>query len=411
MKPVIEFEHVSKRYRLGMTRTSLPAATLQWAKSLLTHTSANPKSDEYFWALNDVSFTLNRGESLALVGSNGAGKTTTLKLLAKITRPTSGKININGTLSALIELGAGFHPDLSGRENIFLNGTILGLKKADIQRKFDEIVAFAELERFIDTPVKRYSSGMAVRLGFAVASSVEPDILLVDEVLAVGDTAFRMKCLERIRALLNGGASLIFVSHNTGLVKAICKKSLYVERGKALYYGETEEAIELYNQALNENRKQRLKASGLAPDETKGHLEIGDVQLLGPDGASSPSYQANQPLDVICNYVAYEAVDEMDVVVRVIRTDGISCAVLYSERDGSRFRIAKGRGRLMVRLDPLQLFPGTYYIVVTLKSPDKAITFDMGRSEWFDVKDESGGHLDLDGVFEPNRQWQHEEIA
>ncbi|HIE57822.1 MAG TPA: ABC transporter ATP-binding protein, partial [Anaerolineales bacterium] len=216
MKPttptVIQFQNISKRYNLGMTRTSLPTAAYQWGRSLLKPAKSQERQKkQYLWALKDVSFDLQRGESLALIGPNGAGKTTILKLLAGITTPTSGNIQINGKLSALIELGAGFHPDLSGRENIFLNGAILGLTRAEVQRKFDEIVAFSELEQFIDTPVKRYSSGMAVRLGFAVAASIDPDILLVDEVLAVGDAAFRQKCMERIRSMLNQGTSIIFV--------------------------------------------------------------------------------------------------------------------------------------------------------------------------------------------------------
>ena len=230
MKPVIEFSNVSKRYNLGLTRTSLPSVISQWVKQALL--GSNSSDRKYHWALRDVSFNLEKGQSLALVGPNGAGKSTILKLLAKITNPTSGKAEVNGQLSALIELGAGFHPDLTGRENIFLNGTILGLTYKDIQRRYDEIVAFSEIEEFIDTPVKRYSSGMTVRLGFAVASCIEPDILLVDEVLAVGDASFRQKCIERIKTLLSNGTSLIFVSHDMGLVRAVCERALYIEHGQ-----------------------------------------------------------------------------------------------------------------------------------------------------------------------------------
>ena len=232
MKTTIRFEHISKQYRLGLTRTSLPSVISDWIKSTGKHKVNELPRDKKFWALEDVSFELKQGESLALIGANGAGKTTILKLLANITRPTSGYININGRLSALIELGAGFHPDLTGRENIFLNGTILGLTRKQITDRFDEIVAFSEIEQFIDTPVKRYSSGMAVRLGFAVASCIQPEILLVDEVLAVGDASFQQKCMHRIRTLINNGTSIIFVSHNFYLVQAVCLTALYLEKGQ-----------------------------------------------------------------------------------------------------------------------------------------------------------------------------------
>ncbi len=201
MQPVIRFSNVSKRYTLGLTRMSLPSTISRWLKQM-TRPADQSIASKYHWALKDVSFDLMKGQSLALIGPNGAGKSTILKLLARITNPTSGDVEVQGTLSALIELGAGFHPDLTGRENIYLNGTILGLTSREIQKRFDEIVDFSELEPFIDTPVKRYSSGMTVRLGFAVASCIEPDILLVDEVLAVGDASFRLKCVARIQSLL-----------------------------------------------------------------------------------------------------------------------------------------------------------------------------------------------------------------
>ena len=186
----VTFEGVSKRYRLGLTRTSLPSLAAEWVRGALRPGPRASKGDDVLWALNDVSFSVRRGESLALVGPNGAGKTTILKLLANITKPTAGRVHVAGRLSALIELGAGFHPDLTGRDNVFLNGAILGIRRTEIQRRFDDIVDFSGLEHFIDTPVKRYSSGMIVRLGFAVASCIDPDVLLVDEVLAVGDAAF-----------------------------------------------------------------------------------------------------------------------------------------------------------------------------------------------------------------------------
>ena len=240
----IRFENVSKRYRLGLTRTSVPAYVSQSIKNLRNITRRNNQDDQYLWALKDISFELSRGESLALIGPNGAGKSTILKLLAGITHPTSGQIEVNGQLSALIELGAGFHPDLTGRENIYLNGTILGLSRKEVNQRFEEIVDFSELERFIDTPVKRYSSGMSVRLGFAVAACINPEILLVDEVLAVGDASFQQKCLKRIHSLLHNGTSIIFVSHNLYLVQSACETGIYLHKGEVKYTGSISEVID-----------------------------------------------------------------------------------------------------------------------------------------------------------------------
>ncbi|MEZ4618584.1 MAG: ABC transporter ATP-binding protein [Caldilineaceae bacterium] len=260
MKTTIRFEGVSKRYRLGLTRTSVPALIRNKLKNSLQGGDSQSAAAQTFWALQDVSFALQPGESLALVGANGAGKTTILKLLARITKPTAGTIQRNGTLSALIELGAGFHPDLTGRENVFLNGTILGIDRRTLSRRFDEIVAFSELDHFIDTPVKRYSSGMVIRLGFAVASCIEPEILLVDEVLAVGDAAFQQKCLKRIRTLIDNGTSIVFVSHNFYLVQAVCNQALYLQRGQVKELGATKEVI-AYEQDLHRERAAKFAAA------------------------------------------------------------------------------------------------------------------------------------------------------
>ena len=219
---------------------------------------------------------------LALVGANGAGKTTILKLLANITKPTSGSISTYGQISALIELGAGFHPDLTGRENIYLNGTILGIDRKTIASRFDEIVAFSELERFIDTPVKRYSSGMIVRLGFSVASFMEPEILLVDEVLAVGDAAFQQKCLKRIRSLIQNGTSIIFVSHNFYLVQAVCETSLYIQKGQIKHYGATKDVIDIYERDLHQERSRKFIGVSPEKSDSSEDIEITQVEIFNP---------------------------------------------------------------------------------------------------------------------------------
>jgi lipopolysaccharide transport system ATP-binding protein len=393
-----------------MTRTSLPSLISNWSRSAFRKAGNGSADENAHWALRDVSFELKKGDSLALIGANGAGKTTTLKLLAKITKPTSGEIKVNGTLSALIELGAGFHPDLSGRENIFLNGAILGLKKQEIQRRFDSIVSFAELEKFIDTPVKRYSSGMAVRLGFAVAASINPDVLLVDEVLAVGDTSFRLKCMARIQELIDNGTTLVFVSHNMGLVKAVCDLAIYIEKGAALHFGQTNEVIEVYNRVLNERRASELDRQTDEPGTYTGTAEITGLFINGLSGQENSLY-THRPARITMHYRSYQDLGEVSVVFRIIRSDGVNCAAMYSRLDEATFVMERGEGEISATLDPLQLFPGTYYVVATLKNKAESLTHDKVYSDWFYVEGELSGYNDLDAVFEPKRAWDQQADA
>jgi len=411
MKPttptVIQFQNISKRYNLGMTRTSLPTAAYQWGRSLLKPAKSQERQKkQYLWALKDVSFDLQRGESLALIGPNGAGKTTILKLLAGITTPTSGNIQINGKLSALIELGAGFHPDLSGRENIFLNGAILGLTRAEVQRKFDEIVAFSELEQFIDTPVKRYSSGMAVRLGFAVAASIDPDILLVDEVLAVGDAAFRQKCMERIRSMLNQGTSIIFVSHNLWLVQAVCSKALYLEHGQVQFAGPTSEAIERYDRALNEQRAIKLQSAAGQTAGTSDQIEIAHIEIEAPRNEQDEiSNDARVKIHV--HYHAYKNFEQANLVVRILRSDGLTCCAMRTSLDQFELSLRPGEGHVTVTLDPIQLYGGSYYVQAIFRDAADAHGLCSASSEWFYVRGSILSHQEMNGVFEPNRTWEH----
>jgi lipopolysaccharide transport system ATP-binding protein len=411
MTPTIQFQHVSKKYNLGMTRTSVPSIISDYARNLFKGSKSSGLTRQTYWALNDVSFELERGDSLALVGANGAGKTTTLKLLAKITRPTSGHIAIRGQLSALIELGAGFHPDLSGRENIFLNGAILGLKNNDILRRLDQIVSFAELEKFIDTPVKRYSSGMVVRLGFAVAASIDPDILLVDEVLAVGDSTFRLKCMKRIQELIDNGTTLIFVSHNMGLVKAVCQKALYIEKGNMRLFGSTNDVIEAYNRDLNQQRMAQFNRETGSTDGISATANITRLEVKSLDAENNNTLISNRPACIRIHYSAYQDLGDVSLVLRVIRSDGVFCAVMYSRLDQAPLSINRGSGQITTRLDPLQLYPGTYYVVATLKNQNESLTHDMAYSEWFHVEGELAGYEDLDAVYEPNRIWQHQPVV
>ena len=239
----LEFDAVWKKFQRGEIHDSLRDLLPALTSVLFSRNGHGELHEREFWALQDVSFQIRRGEAWGIIGANGAGKSTILKLLSNVLKPTKGKINVHGKMSALIEVGAGFHPDLTGRENVYLNGCILGMKRQEIARKFDEIVEFAGISEFIDTPVKRYSSGMYARLGFAVAAHVDPDILLVDEVLSVGDMEFQKKCLDRMHRLVAGGTTVIFVSHNLQAVQMLCSSALLLKTGKAAAIGKTAEVI------------------------------------------------------------------------------------------------------------------------------------------------------------------------
>jgi ABC-type polysaccharide/polyol phosphate transport system ATPase subunit len=287
MNPSIIVDKVSKQYRIGTGLTNL--------RELLTFRRPdNPVS--YHWAVKDVSFKIDPGESLGIIGPNGAGKTTILKMLSKVTKPTSGNIFVNGRFSALIELGAGFHPELTGKENIYLNGTILGMRRAEIKEKFDEIIDFAGIGGYLDTPVKRYSSGMYARLGFAIAVHVNPKVLLVDEVLAVGDYAFQMKCYAYMDKLRSQGTTIILVSHNFDAIRQVCDKGLVMYRGEAIFQGSSAEAVIAYSDTIrNSARKSNASVpteGGLSQRVMTFDAEVKDVKLLNEE---------EQPINQICS--------------------------------------------------------------------------------------------------------------
>lgn len=250
MKPIIKVQKVSKRYDLGARQVSYDTLREMLADKMrapLRHLRrGGGLGGENFWALKDINFEVFPGEILGIIGRNGAGKSTLLKILSRITEPTSGRVELYGRVGSLLEVGTGFHPELSGRENIFLNGTILGMSRVEIARKFDEIVGFAEVERFLDTPVKRYSSGMYVRLAFAIAAHLEPEILLVDEVLAVGDVAFQKKCLGKMGEVASEGRTVLFVSHDMRAIRSLCSSAIHLQSGQMVMKGEVREAIESY---------------------------------------------------------------------------------------------------------------------------------------------------------------------
>lgn len=306
--PAVSFHNVWKKFRKGERFDSLRDLIPAVAKRLWSGGSRDLAAKE-FWALRDVSFELGRGDSLGIIGPNGSGKSTTLKLLSRILKPDVGSLQVKGRYGALIELGAGFHPDLTGRENVYLNGTILGMKRAEIAKKFDEIVAFAELEDFLDTPVKRYSSGMHARLGFAVAAHVDPEVLIVDEVLSVGDYHFQEKCFKKMGEFTRNGTTLVFVSHNLTAVGTLCKNALLLHKGVPVFQGPVHGAIKQYHALYAEDTK-------------SSSLEILNVGLAGRDGIEREVFEPGEPAVFTVQMRALDNVENAHACMYIRTRDG-----------------------------------------------------------------------------------------
>ena len=306
----LDVQRIFKKFRRGELYNSLRDLVPALARRLVRRERTQQVDQREFWALKDVSFSVRRGEAFGIIGANGAGKSTILKLLTGIMRPTKGSINVNGRVSALIEVSAGFHQDLTGRENIYLNGAILGMTRDEIRRRFDEIVAFSGLEEFIDTPVKRYSSGMYARLGFSVAAHVDPDVLLVDEVLSVGDYLFQRKCIERMNSVITSGATVIFVSHNLREVAKLCQRSLLLERGQVQMIGPTSEVIRAY---YKRGENQRADRSNGADNE----IMITNVHVYD-DSGPHVEFKSGGKLYIGIEARARTRHEDMSVVIQIV---------------------------------------------------------------------------------------------
>ncbi|MBN1875875.1 MAG: ATP-binding cassette domain-containing protein [Anaerolineae bacterium] len=393
----IVFEQVSKRYRLGTL------GNLRGTAAALVRRAGSNDGSRDFWALKDVSFRVEPGDSLGLIGPNGAGKTTTLKLLSNITQPTTGSIALSGRFSSLIELGAGFHPELTGRENIFLNGAILGLSQREIQRKLDEIIAFSELERFIDTPVKRYSSGMYVRLGFAVAAHVEPDVLLVDEVLAVGDSSFRHRCINHMRALQQNGTTVVFVSHNMHLVRSMCKMALLLIGGQIHFEGLTPAVISAYERWLTESPATDKAHASVQAIHSGLMLKAMDVLPVVPP-PSPGLFDSRQPVKLQIHYHAIEPQRIGRIDVRILRDDSILCCTADSSQSANGALVdLVGEGVVELVYSPLQLTSGTYTAVAQVTDVSDSVVIASVQSAPFNVYAE-GAARDR-GVYVPEVTW------
>jgi lipopolysaccharide transport system ATP-binding protein len=376
---VITVENLSKRYMIGGQRPAheglrhvLQDATLtplRWLRSLgksskavVSH--AQSATLEEFWALKDVAFEVQEGEAVAIIGPNGAGKSTLLKILSRITEPTRGRIRIRGRVASLLEVGTGFHPELTGRENIFMNGAILGMTRAEIKQKFDEIVAFAEIERFLNTPVKRYSSGMYVRLAFAVAAHLDPEIMVVDEVLAVGDAAFQRRCLAKMETVSKNGRTVLFVSHNLAAVSALCTKAILIDNGSIVVSGSTELVVHTYLNRTRENTgiplAQRKDRKG------SGWIRFKKVSILNERLEAVETVVSGQNISISFEYDirGTETVNHVVVQTKFFGLFGQPIFGCWS-RSSHRESLTLSRGtRLLCRIPRLPLQPGVYAFTI-----------------------------------------------
>ncbi|MFC2059493.1 ABC transporter ATP-binding protein [Chloroflexota bacterium] len=367
--PIIKVNNISKRYRIGareqgyktiretiMDGISAPIRNLAKLRSLTKFKEGY--EEDVIWALKDVSFEVNKGEVLGIIGRNGAGKSTLLKILSRITEPTGGFAEIHGRISSLLEVGTGFHPELTGRENVFLNGAILGMRKQEIERKFDDIVGFAEIEKYIDTPVKRFSTGMQVRLAFAVAAHLEPEILLIDEVLAVGDAAFQKKSLGKMEDVARGGRTVLFVSHNMGMINTLCARCILLESGEIVEDGETSSVISKYLA----NVTSAIGNEQSFPEDRSKKFQIRRVAVADPKLNPKARFDVFEPVTV---EIEYEVREEMigSLVAIALYREGV---LLFQSYDTDH-----NRELLNKRL------PGCYRAQVNLPCPLKAGAYTM----------------------------------
>lgn len=377
----IQFDHVGKLYRLGTVGTGTLSHDLnRWWKTRVLHQEdpylkigetndrATHGHSDYVWALKDISFNVEQGDVVGIIGKNGAGKSTLLKLLSQITIPTTGTIRARGRIGSLLEVGTGFHPEMTGRENIYMNGAIMGMTRHEITRKLDEIIDFAGVARYIDTPVKRYSSGMTVRLGFAVAAFMEPEILVVDEVLAVGDAEFQKKAIGKMQDVSKGeGRTVLFVSHNMAAVRSLCQKGVVLKDGMMEFMGATEEAVDHY---LNQSTHEVAKLIKDSIGKRKDYVEIDEITINGTSLNSTTLHRGQTHLDVVINGTTQEPM-KCEVKLILKKMDGTPMASLVEGRyTGRLYEIVPGPFTITkhIRL-PKYMADGNYTVDLWLHQP------------------------------------------
>lgn len=376
----IRVENLSKLYHIGRAqrhdtlRDALSAAFGRSSAKMPRRHDADLCNDS-LWALRDVSFDVQQGEVVGIIGRNGAGKSTLLKILSRITEPTTGRAEIHGRVGSLLEVGTGFHPELTGRENIYLNGAILGMRRIEIERKFDEIVAFSEIERFLDTPVKRYSSGMYVRLAFAVAAHLEPEILLVDEVLAVGDIAFQKKCLGKMGNVATEGRSVLFVSHNMVAVESLCSRAILIREGSTAESGDPRHVIQAY---LAEGQRQVVHTEGVLAENAETGIALLGVSPIGSCGQELRFVKSGEDLRLAITIATSRAIPRLIASVGFNDLYSARVTVLHSDISGFELSVAKGTYTVICTVPKLPMVPGAYAMDVHLFSGVDSVLWAPG---------------------------------
>jgi len=388
---------LGKQYLIGgdrkpykTIRESITDMVLDPLRRLRAGLSADtPNGDHAFWALKDVSFEVNRGEVVGIIGRNGAGKSTLLKILSRITEPTEGEVEITGRVGSLLEVGTGFHPELTGRENVYLNGAILGMKRSEIDRRFDDIVAFSEIEKFLDTPVKHYSSGMYTRLAFAVAAHLEPEILMVDEVLAVGDATFQKKCLGKMGDVANEGRTVLFVSHNMGAINDLCARSILLNNGQVEIDGAPDKVIRTYlGHGTSATRTVELEATSSGAYFTK-------LGLQNTEGDLTTRFDVRKPITVLLRFTLERRIQAIEIGFAV--SNHKADPIFYSSNayaDPPMLVEEAGNHCMTVQIPGKLLLPGSYSISVALHRPNLQMFDSREHALRFDVEETGSGRYD-----------------
>lgn len=404
----IKVENISKKYCKSLKRSMLYGVKDIARNTIGLSSNSDKLRKNEFWALDDISFEVKKGETLGIIGPNGSGKTTLLKLLNGIFWPDKGKITVKGKVGALIEVGAGFHPLLTGRENIYINAAILGMDKKEVDEKFDEIVEFADIGDFLDAPVKHYSSGMFVRLGFAVAVHCEPNILLVDEILSVGDIEFQSKCFKKMQEILNRGISIVFVSHNMDAVRRVCKKVVFLNHGKTIDSGESEKMILKYQKDmflsahedfgdLNKIALKKIQKRGT------GEAKITKVDVLDKDGKGRSIFKMGEKIVIQIYYSASQRIHRPIFLVGISDSKGTYCVEADSEKDGFNLNSISGKGCVKIVFDNFNLASGPYIMGVSIREKGAVDYVDFLKHTFhFYVE---GSHY-MKGLFYIDRAWQ-----